>query len=165
MADILPAGTNLPAQNEYEECLYSFTPSLEVGESVISVNIIDRRPNDGISVNGSTFSGQYINSFSIGKGAIKVRLRNTGRLMSYDSWESLPPPQEADIYEWNAPSSLTTVYTYTVEMKYAVTPPVEPGLPPPIPVEKTMVKLYNQSVRGSYNIWANQLKNYVKGSR
>lgn len=164
MADIIPAGSTLPSVFENIDVSQTFTAQLGVGESIVSINIIDSRPNAGITVNGSTFIGQYRDSFSLATGAIKARLRNTGELKGYDSWESLPPPTQADIYEWNAPSVLTTNYTYTVELKYLFTPAVEPGLPPPTPVEKSITKTYTQQVRGNYNVWAIKLREYVKAS-
>ena len=165
MADIIPLGSSLPSVFENTDVSQSFTAQLGVGESLVSINTIDHRPNVGIVVAGSTFSGQYRDSFSLAKGSIKARLRKTGELKGYDSWESLPPPHEADIYEWNAPSVLTTEYHYTVELKYLYTPPiVDPSLPPPKPVEKTLTKTYTQQVRGNYNVWAIQLRNYVKSS-
>lgn len=164
MADIIPMGSSLPSVFENTDVAQTFSAQLGVGETLVSINITDHRPNIGIVVNNATFTGQYRDSFSLASCAIKARLRETGELKGYDSWESLPPPTQADIYEWNAPSVLVTDYHYTVELKYMYTPPVEPGLPPPTPVEKSLTKTYTQQVRGNYDVWSIQLRNYVKAS-
>lgn len=164
MANILPAGSMLPAIQENIQTRVQFTVSLDVGETLKSINIIDRRPNVGISVDRDSFFGEYRDAFQIDKGSIKVRLRANGEIQGFDSWDSLPPAHEADIFEWNAPSVLTTDYSYTVKLVYIYTAPTEPGLPPPTPVEKELVKVYNQTVHGNWNVWANRLRSYVSAS-
>lgn len=164
MANILPASSVLPAIQEEVQTRVQFTASLETGETLKSINIIDSRPNIGITVDRDSFFGEYRDSFQIDKGSIKVRLRSNGEVKGFDSWESLPPAHEADIFEWNAPSVLSTDYTYTVKLVYIYTAPVTPGLPPPTPVEKELVKVYNQTVHGNWNTWANRLRSYVAAS-
>lgn len=164
MAQILPAGTNLPAIQEMIPVRVQFTASLDTGETLKTLNIIDSRPNAGITVDRDTFFGEYKDSFQIGQGSIKVRMRSTGEIKGFDSWDALPPPHEADVFEWNAPSVLTTDYTYTVKLVYMYTAPVTPGLPPPTPVEKELVKVYNQTVHGNWNVWSNRLRSYVSAS-
>lgn len=160
MAEILPISTKLNDVKEYDNVRMTFQPQLEAGETLISINIIDRTPNDGISVEHSTYFGQYINSFNLGSDAIKVRLRLNGELKSYSSWGDLPPPESADIFEFKAPSVLTTDYSYTVKMVYEYTSPTAPSLP----VKKEITKSYTQTVFGDYSIWAKQLRNYVSQS-
>lgn len=164
MAQILPAGNQLPAIQEQIETSVTFTALLETGETLKSINIIDYRSNVGIVVSGATYSGNYRDSFSIGSGSLKVRNRKSGLIESYDSWESLPPPQDADLFEWNAPSVLSTDYFYTVKMVYEYAPAVVPGEPPIKPVEKELIKTYTQTVHGNWNVWAIRLRNYVQAS-
>lgn len=164
MADIIPAGTQLPAIQEQIETSVTFTALLETGETLKTINIIDYRSNVGIVVSGATYSGQYRDSFSIGSDSLKVRNRKSGLIETYGSWESLPPSQDADLFEWNAPSVLSTDYFYTVKLVYEYAPATVPGEPPVTPVEKELTKTYIQTVHGNWNVWAVQLRDYVKAS-
>ncbi|MGL4521476.1 MAG: hypothetical protein ACRCWQ_02825 [Bacilli bacterium] len=166
MADIQPVGSQLPTIKEYNSVNVTFSAILDATESLVSLNIIDSRPNKGITVNQSTFTGQYRDSFRIGSGSIVVRLRRNGEIKGFDSWDSLPPAPEADIIEWNAPQVLSTDYWYDVELKYLYTPvtPDPPVGPTPPSEEKTLVKRYTQTVVGDWSVWAQQLRDYVKAS-
>jgi hypothetical protein len=161
MANILPASTELSDQKELDNVSITFSPSFAAGESLVSLNISEHRPNVGITVQGATFSGQYRDSFQLGSGAIKVRLRSNGIMKGYNSFGELPPPNAADIFEFNAPSVLTTSYIYTVKLVYDYTDPL---VPIPYPVRRELTKVYTQVVFGDYNTWANQLKDYVSAS-
>lgn len=164
MATILPVGTTLPTIFESTPVRVEFTAQLDSTDTLVSINIIEHRPNVGIAVQGAVFSGEYRDSFNLGKGSLKARLRSNGEVNVYDSWESLPPPQDADLFEFTAPSTLLTDYTYTVKLVYLYTPATEPGLPPPTPVEKEVTQTYTQTVKGNWNVWAKQLRDYVKAS-
>lgn len=166
MADILPTSTELSDKQEYTDVSVSFTPQLSVGETLVSLNIINRRPNVGIIINGSSFSGQYKDSFNLDSDALTVRMKSdkdgNPDIRVFDSWEKLPPSSDADIIQWKAPKTLTTEYWYEVKLVYDYEAP-PPAPPSPTPVRKELTKRYTQIVFGDYDVWAKQLRQYAKG--
>lgn len=170
MADILPILADLGDQQEYQPVNIEFTAELDpITDKLVSLEIIKHRENEGITIVGSGFSGEYRNSFQLDEGAIKIRMRSDGSLVGFNSWDGLPPPTEADIIQWKAPSVLTTTYSYTLKLVYEYTAPIPTPpptrIPPPIePVIKEVVKEYTQIVFGDYDIWSKKLRKYVSES-
>lgn len=160
MASVLPLV--LPDVMEGDNASVTFTAVLATGETLVSINIIDSRPNAGITVTGATFNGQYRDSFTLGAGALSARTRATGEIKSYSNFEALPPPPESDIFLFTPPSSLQTTYHYTVEVVYDYTPPVGPT--PQETERRTYSVTLNQIVNGTYDRWAQQLRAYIAAS-
>lgn len=164
MVDILPANTELPDIQEGGSVNQTFTAQLEATDTLESINIIDYQSTPGINVSGNNYSGVYQSVFSFGGDALKYRQGN--QLKSAQSWESLPPPGDADLYLWKAPSKLERIFTYTVKVTYwrqPESPPSESGekTTPPAPIHMEYQKTYSQLVYGNWSKWANQLRAYV----
>lgn len=162
MADILPI--SLPDILENVETTVTFTSVMGEGETLISINIIDSRPNVGITISGPTYSGYYMDSFQIGSNSIKIRNRKSGLIETFGSWEELPPPQDADLFEFNSPSVLKTDYTYTVKMLYNYTPPIPPNGIALKSTQQELIKTYTQTVHGNWSVWQKKLRDYVSAS-
>lgn len=173
MADILPVSTTLDRKQEGSEVSVTFEAQLDQGETLVSIEITEYRPNSGVVVSDAGFSGQYRDSFSLDSDALLVRMRspqgNEPEFRTYGSWDDLPEPTEADIIQWKAPSSLVTEYWYEVKLVYDFeqTPPSGGGgkaTTEPTTERKELIKRYTQEVYGDYTIWANRLRQYVSDS-
>lgn len=164
MADILPASTVLPSVRENTQVQQTFSADLtEIGSKLISISVTALASNEGILVAGSSFSGEYTSVFSL-NGGLKYRLK-TGERLTASRWEDLPDPKSADLYSFEAPRSLEKDFQYSVEMIYEITTPSEPGMPVNPPVRHKIEKIYSQTVNGSWNVWANNLREYVNRGR
>ncbi|QPI13962.1 hypothetical protein MYO4S_00206 [Serratia phage 4S] len=147
---------------ESEHVDQTFTYSLtEEGAKFKSINIVDSTSNPGITITGARYSGQYSNVFSFGGDAL--RYRKGDEYMSAGSFESLPPPREADLFLWRAPTNLRKTFSYTVELKYTLT--TSDNENPPVTTEKVLRKTYTQDVVGNWSIWSNKLRDYVNAGK
>lgn len=144
-----------------------FTPQLETSETLVSINIIDYEPTQGITVDGNHLYGTYESVFSFSSDALKYRLNDDFKTAS--SWDDLPKDESTQLYLWRAPKNLRKVFSYTVEMIYNYQEESSSGgtrsdsgtEPPPAPVQKTLTKVYTKTIVGNWSKWAQQLRNYV----
>lgn len=144
-----------------------FTPQLETSETLVSINIIDYEPTQGITVDGNHLYGTYESVFSFSSDALKYRLNDDFKTAS--SWDDLPKDESTQLYLWRAPKNLRKVFSYTVEMIYNYQEESSSGgtrsdsgtEPPPAPVQKTLTKVYTKTIVGNWSKWAHQLRNYV----
>lgn len=165
MAEILPQSTTLPDVMEGSNVNETFRASLtEANATLVSLNIVEHRPNPGIIVEGANYKGTYDNVFLLGGDSL--RYREGDDLKKAQRWEDLPDPKSADLYLWKAPAKMLETFTYTVEMIYSVQgesagdPPVTPP-----PTEHKIRKTYSQTVFGDWSKWGNQLRAYVNAGK
>lgn len=167
MAQILPLNTDLGEDMEGASIDVLFTPQLETSETLVSINIIDYEPTQGITVDGNHLYGTYESVFSFSSDALKYRLNDDFKTAS--SWDDLPKDESTQLYLWRAPKNLRKVFSYTVEMIYNYQEESSSGgtrsdsgtEPPPAPVQKTLTKVYTKTIVGNWSKWAQQLRNYV----
>ncbi|WDS61697.1 hypothetical protein [Cronobacter phage vB_Cdu_VP8] len=166
MSDILPTNSRLDDVMELENADTTFTYTLtEEGAKFVSINITEYTPNTGIIVKGNRFYGAYKGVFSFGNDSLMYRKGAEPERHSAPDWESLPPPKEADLFLWRAPTNLRKTFTYTVQLKYTVTStPSEPG-ESPVTSEKVVNKTYSQDVVGNWSIWGEKLRAYVNAGK
>ena len=165
MAEISPLSTELPELQEGASVNQTFTFIAGEGETLKSINITSYEPVEGITVSGNNYQGSYQSVFTFGGDALKYRIGD--ELKSASSWEDLPPPTEANLYLWRAPSSLQRTFSYTVTVLYSYQEESSSGgsgssggtTPPP--VERTLTKTYTQLIYGDWSRWANMLRTYV----
>ncbi|UPW39247.1 hypothetical protein ESCO47_00008 [Escherichia phage vB_EcoM_ESCO47] len=144
-----------------------FTPQLETSETLVSINITDYEPTQGITVDGNHLFGTYESVFSFSSDALNYRLGDDFETAS--SWDDLPSDESTQLYLWRAPQNLVKVFSYTVEMIYNYQEEGSTGgsgsgsdnEPPPAPVQRKLVKVYTKTIVGNWSKWANQLRNYV----
>lgn len=162
MAEILPIQTTLSDQKEFQDFEVVFSAQLDSTETLVSLDIIEWTPNEGVQVSGSKIEGQYKSS---AKYSIDVRMRKDGTNLEFNSFDSLPDPSECDIFNFKAPSSITNDYTYKVKLVYdeSTEPPVG-SVEPPVVTRKELFKTYTQKAFGDYSIWANKLRDFVSKS-
>ncbi|AUR86072.1 hypothetical protein NVP1081O_337 [Vibrio phage 1.081.O._10N.286.52.C2] len=157
MATILPE--TLDETSEIVNVNVTFTAQLDIDETLVDINITAHRANSGITVSGSSFSGAYIDSFDLGTGALKYRDTRDDSYHVVDSFDQLPSnPQHGHVYEFNAPSPLTTDYDYTVTLNYIFTDPVTM-----LPTPMQLVRTIDHTVVGNYSAWGQQLRDYIAG--
>ncbi|AHY25135.1 hypothetical protein AVV36_gp275 [Pectobacterium bacteriophage PM2] len=161
MATIIPLNTALEDKIEGSSIDITFTYILEENEVFKSINIIQYEPTPGIIISGARLHGSYNSVFSFSGDALLYRQNN--ELKSASAWELLPPPKEADLYLWRAPTNLQKVFNYTVELVYTIKDTSEPGSGTSTTpeVEEKIQKIYSQTVVGNWSLWANQLREYV----
>ncbi|CAM0000914.1 hypothetical protein VPHD479_0409 [Vibrio phage D479] len=162
MADILPLLTTLDEVVEGNAVNVSFTADLDsaLGESLVGLSITNFRQNDGITVGTADFSGAYRDSFDLGANGIQYRDLTDDTHKSVSKFSDLPAdPTTAHVYMFRAPAVLQTNYTYEVTLDYEITP--VPPAPPTPPTQHQLVKTYTQSVRGTWDMWGTQLKDYI----
>ncbi|WPK34630.1 hypothetical protein [Escherichia phage AV112] len=167
MAQILPLNTDLGEDMEGASIDVLFTPQLETTETLVSINITDYEPTQGITVDGNRLYGTYESVFSFSSDALKYRLNDDFETAS--SWDDLPKDESTQLYLWRAPQNLRKVFSYTVEMIYNYQEESSSGgsrsdsgtEPPPAPVQKTLTKVYTKTIVGNWSKWARQLRNYV----
>ena len=166
MSDILPSNTKLDDVMELENVDQTFSYTLtEEGAKFVSINIIEYTENKGIIVKGANFKGAYRGVFSFGNDSLMFRRGANLERESAPDWESLPPPKEADLFLWRAPTNLRKTFSYTVQLKYTVTStPSEPGQSS-VTSEKVINKTYNQDVVGNWSIWSTMLRDYVNAGK
>lgn len=160
MAQILPANTTLEEVMEGEAVNQTFSASFEADESLVSLTIIDYQPVTGIQVFQTHYTGHYNSVFTTGSDSLKYR--EGDQFKSAGSWDALPDPKTVDLYLWKAPQGLSKTFTYKLELIYNVTTPGDPELGTgPIVTKKTMTKVYSQTVKGNWSLWADKLRAYV----
>lgn len=161
MADILPVATALDEVVEGDAVSQAFAADLDsaLGETLVGISITNFRVNAGITVNTTDYSGTYQDSFDLGPGGLLYRDLTDDSYKTASQFSDLPAdPTTAHVYEFNAPGTLQTDYTYEVTMDYEVTP-VPPLIGPP--VAHQLIKTYTQSVRGTWDRWGTQLRDYI----
>lgn len=160
MAQILPINSILEELIENDYVNQEFSASLDSKEAIVSLTITNYQPVTGIQVFQTHYTGYYNSVFAIGSNSLKYR--ENDRFESADSWESLPNSKDVDLYLWKAPQELSRTFTYTVELIYTVTVPAVPGEPGSGSIEeKKLTKVYSQTVKGNWSIWAEKLRSYV----
>lgn len=164
MSQILPINPVLDDVMELKPVDQTFTYTLtEEGAKFKSINITDYDSNSGITVVGPNYKGSYTGVFTFGGDAL--RYRKGDDLLTAGTWETLPPPREADLYLWRAPTNLRRTFKYTVTLIYDVTtPPEEPGGSGST-AEKKVIKTYTQDVVGNWSLWAQNLRAYVNAGK
>lgn len=161
---ITPINTTLEEVLEGDYVEQYFIASPEANETLISLNIIDYQPVSGILVAQTYYKGNYNSVFTFGNDALKYRQGDS--LKTASSWETLPNPKDADLYLWRAPSVLQKTFKYTVKVIYDLTEEGAGGTPEnpqPIVTRKELIKVYSQTVKGNWSIWADKLRAYVYG--
>lgn len=164
MAEILPMSTDLSEDMEGSSIDVTFTAQLSTGETLVSINIIDYEATPGVNVENNHLYGTYESVFSFGSDSLKYRIGD--EIKGAESWETLPPPEDADLFLWKAPGNLRKQFDYTVELIYNYQPPDESGgeggssTTPPV-IEKRLVKVYTKIIVGNWSKWANKLRSYV----
>lgn len=175
MVEILPLNENLGEiveRNHFEVTFsvrYDQTdPSTKYETKSLTITKYDA--NTGVVVDEATISGEYRDSFSLGSDSLKYvnKDRTFGTAGGFDQ---LPDPTTADLYSFTAPDSLREVYSYQVTLVYTETVSSSSGgsekesgteTTPPTVTEKTIIKNYTHTVLGSWDAWAEQLRDYVK---
>lgn len=159
MADILPVETTLPIVYEYEDILQQFEADLSEDETLVSLEIIKWEENEGITVKGSKYFGQYTNSFDFGTDRLLYRM---GDMFShFDSWEDIKEPNKTDVYKWKAPTK-PRIYSYTVKLVYSVTESGEGGSSRSSVGGSTITKVYTQSVLPNWDMYAKKLREQIE---
>lgn len=161
MAAITP--TSLDEILEENNVNVTFQAVLESDEVLVNIEIISHRENNGITVSGANFQGQYIDSFDLGQDAIKYRSRIDNSDNSVQHFSDIPDYGTAHVYEFNAPSILTTEYTYTVKLDYQVVV-IDPITLEETYTDHTIQQTVSQTVRGTWDKWAQQLRTAIEQS-
>lgn len=173
MIDILPLNSRLDDISEQSgfsvEFSYRVTPpDSDTKIDVTEFKITQYDPNIGVIVSETTISGEYIDSFTLGSNSIKYITKDLIKKTA-GSFNDLPDPTTADLYSFTAPTNLQKTYTYTVTAKYIVTVSQSGGdsggkreTNKPSISEHTISKTYTQRVFGNWDVWAKQLRDYVK---
>lgn len=175
MIEILPLDTKLKDISEHVgfmvEFSYSITPS-DPNESydVLEFKITAYDPNTGVVVGEKTISGEYKDSFTLESDSIKYITKDLQKKTA-SSFEDLPDPKTADLYYFRAPSKLERDYSYSVYMRYRKTVTSGGGTDDkresgesskPSVTEHEITKKYTQKVFGNWDVWSQQLRDYVK---
>lgn len=156
MASILPL--LLEETPESENVDVTFSAVLEEGETLDSISITSHRENTGITVSGARFHGQYVDSFDLGPNGLLYRDTRDNSYHSVGGFDELPEnPVNGHVYEFNAPSPLTTDYDYTVTLNYTYEDPLLPGMPE----ELEIIETFTQTVKGKWDAWGQQLRDYI----
>ncbi|AGN30009.2 hypothetical protein VPFG_00001 [Vibrio phage nt-1] len=131
---------------------------LEVGETLVDINITDHRANTGITVTGARYHGQYQDSFDLGPSGLKYRDTRDNTYHTVGKFSDLPAnPAHGHVYRFEAPSPLSTDYFYEVTVNYTYEDPLVPG----VIDELQIVQTFTQTVKGKWDNWATQLRNYI----
>lgn len=141
----------------------TFQAILGANEVLVNIEIISHRENDGITVDGANFQGQYIDSFDLGANAIKYRSRIDNSDHTVQHFSDIPDYGTAHVYEFNAPSTLTTEYQYTVKLDYQVVV-TDPVTMQTTTTDHTMQQTIPQTVRGTWDKWAQELRTAISQS-
>lgn len=170
MVEILPMSSKLEDISEREifEVVFSYKatpPDANTTYTIKEFKISEYRPNKGVTVEETKISGEYLDSFSLGADSLKYITKDRIK-KSAGSFDDLPDPTTADLYYFNAPTRLQEVYTYKVTLTYIQSVSESSGgsgetNPPPVVTEHTIEKVYTQTVFGNWDVWAQQLRDYV----
>lgn len=184
MVEILPMSSKLEDISERElfEVVFSYKatpPDANTKYTIKEFKISEYRPNKGVTVEETKISGEYRDSFSLGADSLKYITKDRIK-KSAGSFDDLPDPTTADLYYFNAPTRLQEVYTYKVTLTYIQSVSESSGgsgegnsggsnsregagetNPPPVVTEHTIEKVYTQTVFGNWDVWAQQLRDYV----
>lgn len=162
MASILPLLLEDVAEGSSVDVTFSAVLD-SATETLTSIEITEHRENVGITVNGARFSGTYRDSFDLGEGGLKY-INNDATLGSCSHFEDLPDPSEARLYEFIAPQTLQTGYAYTVTLKYVYEAATgrTGGTTPSVPEDRELVQTFTQQVFGTWDKWAQQMRDYVE---
>ncbi|AGN30387.1 hypothetical protein VPFG_00390 [Vibrio phage nt-1] len=156
MASILPLTLATIAEGENVDV--TFSAVLEVGETLVDINITDHRANTGITVTGARYHGQYQDSFDLGPSGLKYRDTRDNTYHTVGKFSDLPAnPAHGHVYRFEAPSPLSTDYFYEVTVNYTYEDPLVPG----VIDELQIVQTFTQTVKGKWDNWATQLRNYI----
>lgn len=176
MVKILPENANLGEINETVNWSITFGHEFPVDPdytyALVSLKVTVHDENKGIIVDGATISGAYRDSFGLGADPLKYIIN--GEIKVAQGFDELPRNPKADLFYFRAPSVLKQIYSYTVQLVYTKTkvmqPPTgggetekQPTAPQPEPVTLTEEKVYTKTVLGSWDTWAQQLRQYVRG--
>lgn len=178
MVEILPMNTRLPDISERESFRVEFSynttpPDANTTYEVKEFAITDYRKNSGVTVDGVIVSGEYRDSFSLADDSLKYITKDLIKKTAA-GFDDLPDPTTADLYSFTAPSQLETEYFYKVVLTYVQkvsSSGGDSGSPkegaggttqPPTITEHTIEKVYTQKVFGNWDVWAEQLRDYVK---
>lgn len=161
MASISPSELNTVLEGRSVNV--TFNGVMGANEVLQDITITSHRSNDGITVSGSNYQGQYRDSFNLGANSIKYRDRLTNETKAVSRFGDLPEPTQAHVYEFNAPSTLETDYTYTVTLNYQIVV-VDPISGTSTTTDHTLVETITQTVRGTWDKWANELVQVIQAS-
>ena len=171
MINILPLGVKLPTVVEQTPVDVIFTAQITPSEDstieLKKIEITDFINNVGITINGDRFSGEYRDSFSLSGDALMYRVKGSEDRLPCASFSELPDPKTVDLYRFIAPDELTRDYTYEVTLTYTETPKAPPAGAQSVSdgVEKEIKKVYTQTVKGNWDLWANELRDFVERGR
>ncbi|AAQ17862.1 gp5.1 conserved hypothetical protein [Aeromonas phage Aeh1] len=152
---------NLPVSHEFE-----FDVSLDPNEIVVSKGI-------QISVPIETYGGSRLGMKVVSKfvdyfernGAImtlRYRDRKTLEIKSVNGFNNLPSDAKTcDVIEFNPPGELTAQIVYTPTATIRKIDLQNPTLPPTV---YNVTAKYTQTLHGSYQGWANKLRDYINKS-
>ncbi len=156
MASILPIELEEIAEGENVDV--TFSAVLELGETLVDINITDYRVNNGITVVGARYHGQYQDSFDLGPSGLKYRDTRDNSYHEVSRFEDLPAnPIHGHVYRFEAPSPLSTDYFYEVTVNYQYEDPLLPG----VIEDRQLVETFTQTVKGKWDTWAQQLRDYI----
>ncbi|QNJ55149.1 hypothetical protein vBValMR11Z_223 [Vibrio phage vB_ValM_R11Z] len=156
MASITPI--TLPIITEAENVDVTFSAVMDEGETLVQISITDHRANAGINVSGARYYGQYQDSFDLGPSGLKYRDTRDNSYHEVSRFSDLPNnPEHGHVYRFEAPSVLSTDYTYTVTVDYEYEDPLVPG----VIEERQLVETFTQNVKGKWDTWAQQLRDYI----
>lgn len=176
MVEILPINTNLGDISErvgfHAEFSYQIAPhDPNTKIDILELKISAYDHNIGVVVGQKTISGEYRDSFSLGSDSIKYITKDLKKKTA-SSFDELPDPKTADLYYFQAPTKLEQTYSYTVYLKYrkTVTSETSDGsdkresgdTTKPTITEHEITKKYTQRVLGNWDVWAEQLRDYVR---
>lgn len=157
MASILPV--LLEDIPEAESVDITFTAVLDANETLDSISITSHRENNGITVAGARFHGQYIDSFDLGANGLKYRDTRDNTYHTVGGFDELPSnPMHGHVYRFQAPNPLTTDYDYTVTLNYTLDDPLAI---PPTSEQLVLVETFTQTVKGKWDAWGQQLRDYI----
>lgn len=173
MVDILPSSNDLGEITEGQDWSvtfsYVFPTDPDYTYEMKSFKITVHDINKTVIVDGVTISGMYTDSFYLGSDPLKYIIN--GEIRTAQGFDELPTDPKADLFYFRAPSVLKQIYSYTVQLEYTkslvIQPPTEGGGNDKRtnPESETIVveKVYTKTVLGSWDTWAHQLRQYVRG--
>ncbi|QIW91079.1 hypothetical protein COHAPHLL_00216 [Vibrio phage V09] len=156
MASITP--TTLPIIAEGENVDVTFFAVMDEGETLVDINITNFIPNTSITIEGARYYGQYQDSFDLGPSGLKYRDTRDNSYHEVSKFSDLPAnPAHGHVYRFEAPSPLSTDYTYEVTVNYEYEDPLVPG----VIEERQLIETFSQTVKGKWDNWAQQLRDYI----
>lgn len=151
MANILPIEPLLPEIMEGDSASFTFEAELDPAtEVLVNVEIIETDFPEYISIQGPTFSGNFINLFKLAPGSLKYR-----KGLDYgeaDSFADLPPKGEASLYEYHAPREMIRNFNIKVQLNYTDL----------AGTQLNITKDYIQPIQGNWDNFKRQFLDYVR---